>query len=168
MERYANYVNRKINRLLVVERFLNYKNNTTYYKCKCDCGNEVMISQPQLSRKPMSCGCYRKETTSKSFKKHGYSREKLYLVWKSIKKRCYCKTDKSYKYYGANGISVCDEWKNDYVAFRNWAYENGYKETKEYTHYTIDRISPFGNYEPSNCRICDWVVQRHNRRENYE
>lgn len=159
----------KFGKLKPIERLSKYKNKTCYYKCLCDCGNICFIPHANLVKgMTKSCGCYRKENTSLLSKKHGYSKERLYLVWKTMKKRCYCKTDKHYKWYGAKGVTVCDEWKNNYKAFRDWAYQNGYKATTEYTRFTIDRINPFGNYEPSNCRIADWVIQRHNRRTDYE
>lgn len=164
----ANYVGRRYGRLLVVERLLKYKNNKNYYLCKCDCGNEVLVSQSNLAHgNTNSCGCLRKEIASTQFKTHGYSKEKLYLVWKTMRKRCQNKNDKNYKHYGAKGVKVCDEWQT-YEPFRKWAYENGYFEMETYTRNTIDRINPFGDYCPENCRIADWFVQRMNRRENYE
>ena len=143
-----------------------YKGDTCYYKCICDCGKIVNVCHGNLvSGIAKSCGCLMEEICSKKASKHGCSKEKLYLVWKTMKKRCYCKQDKHYKWYGEKGVKVCEEWKNNYISFRKWAYENGYKDTKEFTKYTIDRIDPCGDYEPSNCRIDDWVTQRHNRRK---
>ena len=31
-------------------------------------------------------------------------------IWRNIIYRCYCKFDKSYKYYGEQGVKVCDRW----------------------------------------------------------
>ena len=62
----------------------------------------------------------------------------------------------SYKRYGGRGISVCDEWINDYVKFRTWCINNGYKEEIRKSgrnKLTIDRINVDGNYEPGNCRF---------------
>jgi hypothetical protein len=52
------------------------------------------------------------------------------------------------------GISVCDEWYNDFRAFEEWALRSGYEK-----HLEIDRINGLGNYEPSNCR---WVTRKQN------
>ena len=56
------------------------------------------------------------------------TKEKLYNTWRGMRARCYNKKDKSYKYYGGRGIEICQEWKDDYKAFKKWAYENGYEE----------------------------------------
>lgn len=73
------------------------------------------------------------------------------------------KNHHTYEYYGARGISVCEEWNqpDSYPAFKNWAINNGYKEG-----LTIDRIDVNGNYEPSNCRWVTQEVQNENKRGN--
>lgn len=68
--------------------------------------------------------------------------------YKHIKERCYNPNSKAYKRYGARGIKMCEEWLNDYMAFENWAFSNGFQEG-----LAIDRIDNDGNYEPNNCRF---------------
>lgn len=70
--------------------------------------------------------------------------------------------NKSYKYYGAIGIKMCEEWKNDFMSFYNWAINNGYKKG-----LTIERINNDGNYEPSNCRWATMKEQRLNQGHNF-
>ena len=152
---------------LKVIGFAHIKRRQTHWNCVCDCGNQTIVGIGNLKNgSTKSCGCLKKEKVSQMFSKHGYSTEKLYKVWKSMRKRCKNPNDKSYKHYGAKGVCVCKEWEN-YELFREWAYQNGYVESETYNHKTIDRINPYGNYEPNNCRIVDWVIQRHNRREHY-
>ena len=71
-----------------------------------------------------------------------------------MKARCYNANNPYYYNYGGRGISICDEWLNDFSSFYNWAVNNGYKDT-----LFIDRINNNGNYEPSNCR---WVTPKEN------
>lgn len=88
------------------------------------------------------------------------SKSKEYHILNNIKQRCFNKKSKSYINYGGRGISVCDEWKNDYISFVNWANKNGYKEG-----LSIDRIDNDGNYEPSNCRWVNRIIQSRNTRK---
>ncbi len=78
----------------------------------------------------------------------GKSRTKLALVWRSMISRCHNANDKGYARYGARGIKVCDEWRDDFDIFESWALKAGYTEG-----LTIDRVNNDGNYEPSNCEF---------------
>ena len=93
-------------------------------------------------------------------KNHYMKHTKLYSVWNQMRNRCSNPNDKSYKRYGAKGISVCEEWR-DFRVFYPWAIQNGYKEG-----LTLDRIDPSGNYEPSNCRWITNKEQQRNRGNN--
>lgn len=74
-------------------------------------------------------------------------RHPLTNVWGLIKQRCYNKKNKNYKYYGAKGIKLCDEWLN-FKVFERWGLENGWKKN-----LVIDRIDSKGNYEPNNIQF---------------
>ena len=91
-----------------------------------------------------------------------------------MKRRCHNENDPSYRYYGGKGITVCDEWLNDFSKFWEWARANGYEGPKE-EHYvgrrmyrdvlTIDRIDSDKGYEPSNCRFITFDENRRRRKK---
>lgn len=169
------YVGQRFGRLVVLERAddaTTPKGQTMIrYKCRCDCGNEKIINKCHLvSGKIVSCGCFHKEQFGNSRRKHGLShKERLYSLWLNMKDRCYNKNNSHYNSYGGRGIVVCDEWKNDYISFRNWCISNGYKEEIRESgrnNLTIDRIDVNGNYEPSNCRFLTNKENCLNKRNN--
>lgn len=87
---------------------------------------------------------------------------RLNNIYSGIKARCYNSNLWNYQYYGARGIKMCDEWKNNYQTFKKWALENGYQDN-----LSIDRIDTNGNYEPNNCRWVTDKEQKNNTRRNH-
>jgi len=93
-----------------------------------------------------SCGCLAKKITKERQTTHGLSKTKLYPIYNSIKNRCYNKDNIGYQYYGCRGITMCDEWKNDFMSFYTWAINNGYEDG-----LTIDRRNNDLGYCAENC-----------------
>lgn len=48
---------KRFGRLVVLERAGTSKNGHVEWKCKCDCGNQVIVMAPSLKNGKVSCGC---------------------------------------------------------------------------------------------------------------
>lgn len=71
-----------------------------------------------------------------------------YAAWRNMISRC-SPTYRQYKDWGGRGITMCDEWRQSFIAF----FEHiGPRPSPE---YTVDRINNDGNYEPGNVRWGD-------------
>lgn len=162
MGKYADIRNKRFGKLVVKELIGKNKHNKAMWLCVCDCGNNhVSTTSDLLSNKCMSCGCYKREKTIANNTTHNMSGTRLYCIWSNMLQRCYNVNHPQYKNYGARGIVVCDEWKNDFECFFDWSMSNGYDKR-----LTIDRIDNNGMYEPNNCRWITQHQQSFNRRTN--
>ena len=160
MPAFKDLTGQRFDRLTVIERCIDANLHGTVWKCKCDCGNVVDVFAGNLTRgHTKSCGCLRIETTIESHTTHNLVNHPLYIVWGSMKKRCTNPNCDAYHNYGGRGITICNEWLDNFKAFYDWAISNGYTSG-----LTLDRIDNDGNYEPSNCRWVDKATQVSNRR----
>lgn len=120
--------------------------NKSFWLCECDCGNVVVVRTDCLtSGNTRSCGCIHKDLANEKFDNH--TKERLYRVYYGMRQRCYNPNIRSYKTYGARGITICDEWQT-YESFKKWALSTGYKEN---SNLTIERIDVNKGYSPDNC-----------------
>ena len=92
--------------------------------------------------------------------KHGKCHTREYKIWEGIKKRCYSPTCKIYSYYGGRGITMCEEWRNDFMSFYN---DMG---TRPSPKHSLDRIDNDKGYCKDNCRWVTKEVQANNTRTN--
>lgn len=122
--------------------------------CKCKCGVGGIVRADALRNgNSVSCGCKRV--------KHGLTGTRTWNSWRAARHRCNNPNAYNYDRYGGQGITFYKPW-NDFLFFLC-----GVGKAPTETH-TLDRIDPYGNYEPGNVRWATALEQAHNKREPYD
>ena len=166
MTRIKDLIGRQFGLLKVIKFDGLNKTKKAMWLCECQCGNTVSVISASLSYgSSKSCGCSRQEKTKimaqKYLFKHGKTvggNQKIYRIWANMVNRCTNEKASNFKYYGARGISVSNDWK----VFSNFLSDMGECPEK----MTLDRIDVNGNYEKENCRWVTWDIQCKNKRKN--
>jgi len=147
MPKFIDLTGKTFNQLTIIERAENTKQGKARWVCRCTCGKISTIDGANIRNgHTKSCGCFAKESLEKNRYRHGMAHTSEYGIWCNILQRCNNPNDKAFKDYGGRGITICDEWKNDFMAFYNHV---GKRPSPK---HSIDRINNDGNYEPNNVR----------------
>lgn len=129
----------------------NGRNRAIKWVCRCACGKETETYQYKLvsgKRKALYCPHNPKNPHPPE-----------YHTWRCMRARCLNPNDPNYKWYGARGISVCDEWR---VSFQAFLAHIGPKPSPI---HTIERINNDYGYFPGNVRWATPKEQAANQRK---
>lgn len=127
------------------------KDGHKLYRIRCrECGWETDIQLRHIKKLSSRCTHTNYNNIIKDTQNHTWADHRIENIFRGMIQRCYNQNNKSYRFYGAKNIRVCDEWINDPLSFEKWSINNNYSENK-----TIDRIDSTQDYNPTNCRWID-------------
>lgn len=152
-------LNKKFNRLLVIEKTETRKSRSVVWKCICDCGEMTFVSAGSLKNgHTQSCGCLSRERLDEGRLTHGKSKSREHNIWCGMKGRCLNTNKDSYPDYGGRGIKIHQTWINSFETF----YSDMGPAPEG---MSLDRIDVDGDYTPDNCQWADSYTQGFNQRK---
>lgn len=147
MSRLIDLSGKKFDRWTVLAYTRREKDNKLVWNCVCECGNTSQIVGTDLtSGKTRSCGCFKKENTSRIMKTHGMSTSIEYRHYAAMLSRCTNPTNQDYEMYAGRGITVCQHFMEDFLNFYN---EIGPKPEGK---WSVGRIDNTQGYNVGNIR----------------
>jgi len=148
----------KFGRLTVISFSHKDKYTKTYWRCKCECGNEFTVRCSSLKCNiTKSCGCLQKQNAGPK-PIHNLHKSSIYRIWQSMVQRCTNPNNDRFKGYMGRGITVCNKWLK-FVGF----YEDMGDRPEG---MTLDRKDNDGNYCKDNCKWSTSKEQQNNMRSN--
>lgn len=150
------------NRLTAIRCTGEKRKGLAVWEFLCDCGKTVFIPATQVIRgNNRSCGCLKLEKIKALKFSHGKNGSDVNVIWQRMNQRCHNPTCGDFKYYGARGVFVCDDWRKDFAAFSDHI---GARPTPL---HTVERIDNSKGYEPGNVKWATRMEQMRNTRRSH-
>lgn len=158
-------IGRTYNQLTVLGKDGKNKDRATLWRCICSCGNEISRKGYLItSGHTKSCGCFKKQVTTRRSTKHGMARRghisPEHSIWRLIIDRCCNPKNRAWERYGGRGIKLYSEWKESFQLF----YE--YIGPRPSPLHSINRIDNDRGYEPGNIEWATVEQQNNNTRRS--
>lgn len=155
----------RFGRLVTLGPVRRTKNSQILWLCQCDCGSgPIVVSANLLSGNSTSCGCLRRGQIPIPLPTYKLTQHPLYKTWVRMVNRCNNQNEKGYRNYGGRGITVCDDWRHDFDAFKNHVTSLSHCGEEG---YSIDRIDNALGYFPGNVKWSTRTEQNRNKRDNH-
>ena len=132
------------------------------WRCLCDCGKETVVPSIALrAGQTKSCGCLNRDLAAERTRSravHGQWQTSEYHTWVEMKAKCYNTAHLRYAKFGAQGIGVCERWRE---SFPNFLADMGQRPEE----YVLVRKDVTKDFSPENC---EWVTKSQRTRRMYE
>jgi hypothetical protein len=135
-------------RLTVLEQAASRPGGEARWRCRCQCGNELVAFSYYLRNGlTTSCGCRQTEVTRDLSATHGQSGLPEFNAWRGIQRRCNDPKSKGYPTHGGRGIRCLWASLDELIA------DVGERPSPE---HRLVRLDPDGHFEAGNC---SWMTR---------
>lgn len=155
-------IGNKHQRLTITEAWYAKKGGEIRVKAICERGViKDYDLRPILAKSVHSCGCKKIENLKNNPHnfKHGLTDHPIFILHSCMVARCYYTKDISYPNYGAVGVEVCEEWRNNKMAFFQWAMENGWQKGMQ---LDKDKLAPNQRGKMYSPEFCCFLTRKEN------
>lgn len=161
---FDNLTSQTFGELTVIERGPTKHSHVQWF-CRCSCGTRTLVRHDNLmGMRTRSCGHlrkHRKSITKREARRRPFHMTPEYFVWQAIKTGTTNKHTLAYQFYGAQGVTMCDRWRD---SFEDFKADVGMKPSPDMLLSRLDKSKP---YEPGNVVWSTRTETMRNRVDNH-